>query len=1323
MSTGPSVAPQSGRVKLKLAGDPRGPHPSGVSAGLAANLNGSRSDLAKREPGSRGSWSPSSHDVNIGRPLAPVIPSPVASDPARYVRTQRSVADYKTKSDIDHIYDIPDTYIGSVEPDLRTEWLLDLHNHRLVQSQISLSQGMERLYLEILSNAGDNADFSRRAGVNPDKIHVTMDRTWVTIRNGGVPIPVEYHPDFPGEWVPSIIFGKLRTSSNYDPNVIRMGCGRNGYGSKLANIFSKVFRARIADANTQRLYTGIWTENMKSGPEVNVQTYTGESFVEISWAVDFKRFNMIQYPDEAFGLFARYAADFSLTCKVPVSFNGQEMDLRNIRDYCRLYWNEEACKSAVIHYEWPANAVPEAIRRATGLSREKLIAAASSPEHIAIVELCILDTPDAAVCLSYVNGLMTIDGGVHVKEAFKALSQQLLESINNSFGKSNGAGKKSRNKSTSSTDTNKLPHLTTGDIQPHVSMVLNCRLPDPKYTSQTKTTLASPKPSISIGDDIMKVIEKWQLINRLFAALEAKMFKTLSKTDGKKKKHVFLEKGQDANDAGTNLSGQCVLYLVEGQSASAYPKKRITMTPGGRDRGGYYPLKGKFPNVTKFSIMRLANNSEIVAIKKMGGLVEGADYRNPQYRVSLRYGLFLITADSDSDGKHIITLLVNYFHVYHPSLLTMGMVAYLRTPVVRLKKNNKTIKFFFSTEEYETWNSTAGSEKAGLTVKYYKGLGTSKDEDIVEDLTIAPVVVCVYDDQAPENLRLAFDPHFADARKDWIAKWRNVTQLDDVCIVPVSQFNNELYRQQSVSNFINRELVDYAKEALYRAVPSMYGGLKDSQNKALYAALLYWNYGRNSKAEMKVGRFANNAADKTNYHHGEKGLSDAIIKMAQDFVGSNNLPYFTRDGQFGTRTDGGSDAADARYSETRLEWWIKYAYDEESISIVPKRIVENEEVEPQWLPCVIPMHVINGALGVATGHSTSIPMHNPYDVIRWLKEKCSGIETPAPILPWYRGFKGRIVVLDRGSTTLTENGLPVIGSPTRQNLRASPTEVDAVGLVGGDEDEEILPGEFNPESSGEDEDEDPDGVIAEFEASRARAKGPTMRTIGSFHTTGVDAQGRTNLVITELPIRRWTSHYEKWLDQLIIQKRITDYRPTGDTDSVNIAITGFSHPKGANIQTLCLQRSFGLGNITLIDGEGRPYRFKDIQHVMEVFHIAMIGLYGEVKAKRIKNLEEKIVDLGYRARFITVVCSKELIIINRPEAQIVEEMEKTHQIPALYLDKIKARGFTMEAATKASRDLQQATVELEGLQSLTPQKIWMEKLEALEAALRAAKYG
>ena len=1251
-------------------------------------------------------------------PSTPIVLN--GTDPGRYVRTERSVNDYKTLTDVDHVYQIPDTYIGSIDPNPRTEWLLDLENYRLVQSQISISHGMERLYLEVLSNAGDNTDFSRRANVDPGRIDVKMDRQWIVIRNGGVPIPVDHPEGSPTEWVPSIIFGKLRSSSNYDPKVIRLGCGRNGFGAKLANIFSKVFIVKVGDPQRQRLYTGTWRNNMKEGPEVTIEPYMAESFVEISWAVDFARFNMTEYPNESFGLFARYVADFSLTCKVPVSFNGKQMDYRNIREYCRLYWTDEICKTAIIHYEWPSNMVPEAIQKASGLHREKIIAAAAQSDHIAIIELCILDTPDAAVCLSYVNGLMTIDGGVHVKEAFKAISQHLLEDINASFEKSAGSGKKGK-KASASVENVKTPHLTVSDIQPHISMVLNCRLPDPRYNSQSKTVLASPKPSITISEQMTKVLEKWHLVTRLFAALEAKMFKTLTKTDGKKKKHVFLDKGQDANDAGTNMSSQCVLYLVEGQSASAYPKKRIVMTPGGRDRGGYYPLKGKFPNVTKFSIMRLAGNSEIIAIKKMGGLVEGTDYKNPQYKGTLRYGLFLITADSDSDGKHITTLLINYIHMYFPSLLAMGMIAYLRTPVVRVisNKTGKSVKVFFSTAEYEKWEATApASEKSGTKTKYYKGLGTSRDSDISEDLGIAPIVVCVYDDLAPENLRLAFDPDFADARKDWIAKWRDVTQLDDVVIVPLSQTDEyRLYKKQNLSDFINRELIDYTKEALFRAIPSMYSGLKDSQTKAMYSALIYWNYGRSSKSEMKVGRFGNKAAEMTNYHHGEKSMSDTIIKMAQSFVGSNNLPYFTQDGQFGTRTDGGSDAAEARYSETRLEWWIKYAYDEETIGIVPKRIVEGEEVEPQWLPCVIPMHLVNGALGVATGHSTFIPMHNPYDIIRWLIEKCSGVSNPQPILPWYRGFKGKIIVKHYDYTALTENGFPIIGSPPRTPVPVNEDDV---------EEDQLLPAEINPETPVTDPDADPQSeeaaqFIAEYEATRARSKGPSMITVGLFHVTGVDSHGRSNLMITELPIGRWTSNYEKWLDTLIIQKKIVDYRATGTTETVNIEITGFSHPKGPNAETLCLQRSYGLGNITLIDSSGKPYRFKDPQHVLETFYLAMIGLYGELKKKRIKDVEDQILDLGYRAKFITLVCRGQLIIINRPEADIVGDMDR-HSIPSVYLDKIKARGFTMEAAQKAERDLQQAQVELAGLHKLTPQSIWIEKLTALQQALRSHNY-
>ena len=88
--------------------------------------------------------------------------------------------------------------------------------------------------------------------------------------------------------------------------------------------------------------------------------------------------------------------------------------------------------------------------------------------------------------------------------------------------------------------------------------------------------------------------------------------------------------------------------------------------------------------------------------------------------------------------------------------------------------------------------------------------------------------------------------------------------------------------------------------------------------------------------------------------------------MAQDFVGSNNMGYFKKDGQFGTRADGGENAADARYSETHLAWWIPLVYQKESIELVEKRTTDEEECEPLWLPGVIPMGIVNGTNGIRT---------------------------------------------------------------------------------------------------------------------------------------------------------------------------------------------------------------------------------------------------------------------------------------------------------------------------------------------------------------------
>ena len=152
----------------------------------------------------------------------------------------------------------------------------------------------------------------------------------------------------------------------------------------------------------------------------------------------------------------------------------------------------------------------------------------------------------------------------------------------------------------------------------------------------------------------------------------------------------------------------------------------------------------------------------------------------------------------------------------------------------------------------------------------------------------------------------------------------------------------------------------------------------------------------------------------TQYHHGEKSLIDTFIKMAQDFIGSNNMGYFKKDGQFGARADGGENAADARYSETHLAWWIPHVYYKESVELVKKRVIDDEECEPLWLPGVIPMGIVNGTNGIATAFSTSTPCHNPMDVIKWYREKCQG-KSPKPIAPWYNGFTGKMKIVNRSS--------------------------------------------------------------------------------------------------------------------------------------------------------------------------------------------------------------------------------------------------------------------------------------------------------------------
>ena len=855
-----------------------------------------------------------------------------------------------------------------------------------------------------------------------------------------------------------------------------------------------------------------------------------------------------------------------------------------------------------------------------------------------------------------------------------------------------------------------------------MSLIVNCRLPDPDFGSQSKTKLNNPKPHIEIDKSEVRNVEKWDLIKRLYAALEAKMFRNLERVEGGRGKYITLHAGEDAIHAGTDKANQCVLYLVEGKSASSYPQKRIMYAEkNGQDSGiyGWFPLKGKFMNVRNIDLRdttssekivakfnRMVNNKEVKAIKELMGLKQNVDYNLPENLISLRYGKIMITVDADSDGFHIASLLINFIDRFYNGLLQNGCVAILRTPVVRVyNTKNKIEHRFYTNAEFVNWsekNMVDGKLPKGLkSVKYFKGLGTNTDDEIIDDINTAPVVTVIYDEKAKDSLYLAFDKHESDKRKEWISQWRDATNIEDITFETVEGFT-----QQKITNFINHELVSYTIDALFRTIPSRDDGLKRSHRQALYAALKRFRYGRD-KAEIKVETFAQYASALTHYHHGGASMNGTVIKLAQNYTGSNNLPIFNGIGQFGTSKMLGEDAAAPRYIMLNLPDYISHLYDEEMIEIIPKRMVDGEEAEPIYIPAVIPIHLVNGALGIATGYSSFIPNHNYFEIIDWLRERCNGVTKPNKgklLRPAYRGFMGDIL----------------IPGEEKESVEAMETSDPIDEPESDDDDFDVKEDDGNLR--------DKDFVKAAMHDKARGGKFFNMR--GKILCYPHDeAKKKIDLIIEEIPISKGILAYKddllKVANEKEVDKRYINSIEWGnDTEIPYFKIFGFSAPsknsvtKNALLKKLKLEHSLSLNNLTMINTNGIPEKFKNTNEILECYYGKMIELYEQVKKNRLSNIQHDMNDASYKIHFIRGVISKIIPLLNEKRENVYAAM-KAHKpsIPIEYLKKVGSEDYTQERIIELQEEYNRLSELKTKTEKLTPQQMWLEKLDNLEKCL------
>lgn len=201
---------------------------------------------------------------------------------------------------------------------------------------------------------------------------------------------------------------------------------------------------------------------------------------------------------------------------------------------------------------------------------------------------------------------------------------------------------------------------------------------------------------------------------------------------------------------------------------------------------------------------------------------------------------------------------------------------------------------------------------------------------------------------------------------------------------------------------MNKELIQFSIADCSRSIPCLCDGLKPGQRKILFAC-----FKRKLKGEIKVAQLSGYVAEHSAYHHGEVSLCSTIIGMAQNFVGSNNINLLLPIGQYGTRNQGGKEAASPRYIFTSLNPVTRYLYHEDDDALLNYLEDEGQSIEPDYYLPIIPLVLVNGADGIGTGWSTTIPQFNPREITANLGRMMKN-EPYQPMAPWYKGFQGAI---------------------------------------------------------------------------------------------------------------------------------------------------------------------------------------------------------------------------------------------------------------------------------------------------------------------------
>jgi len=1074
---------------------------------------------------------------------------------------------YQKKSQLEHIKDLPDTYIGSTIKETNSIWNLnnseELH---IIQKEFEYVPGLRSIIEEILVNAFDNmnrvnqknaVENKRLKKVSYIKVNVNREKGEISIENDGEGIDVVLHPT-EKIYVPEMIFGNLLTSGNYNKDEEKITGGKNGFGAKLTNIFSTYFEIETIDRNRKLKYKQVYRDNMSIKEEPLIKNYKEAPYTRITFIPDYSKFKLDGMSEDLELLIKKRAVDMFACSRgqLDIYFNNEKIELETFTDYMRLYLeNEYPTVSCKPNDRWE-------------------IGACMSPNF-------------QFQQVSFTNGICTQRGGKHVDYIVKQITKRMAEFINKK----------------------KKTDIKESFIKDNLMVFVNATIVNPGFDSQTKDTLTTLSKNFGsechVPDAFIEKLAESGIMERALALNEFRDNQVLKKTDGVKKQRVLnIPKLIDAHYAGTKKADQCTLILTEGDSAKAMAVAGISVIPNGHDLYGVYPLRGKLLNVNDKEDLIIAKNKEICDIKNILALKEGKEYKDVS---ELRYGRIMLMTDSDVDGSHIKGLVINFLSKWTSLMNLTGFMTSLLTPIVKVwKKGVKNGKLngtsFYTLSAYNDWIS-AHNDGKGYEIKYYKGLGSSTPQEGKEYFKAFKIVTYHWDEEASSTVNMAFAKDMANSRKTWLSDY------DEDAILDINQSS------VSISDFINKDLIHFSNYDNHRSIPSVFDGLKPSLRKIMYCA-----FKRNLKTEIKVAQLAGYVSEHGSYHHGEMSLNGAIVNLAQNYVGTNNINLLMPEGQFGSRLEGGKDSAAPRYIFTYLSKITNILFNKEDIPLLKRNTDDGDLIEPVFYMPIIPTILVNGTVGIGTGWSTNIPQFNPLDIINNIKLLMKG-EPMIPMNPWYRGFTGNIIRLG-DNKWLSKGVYDVINNNTLEI-----TELP-IGYWTSDF-KELL-------------DMYEKGYKADLPVSTGKKT--------------------SKLAKSKLP--KWAEYTEddgKLIKSYKNQSSEANIKfiITFDSKIMNKLLNGTDKMGLTELEKLFhLSSSISCCNtMNLYDENNKLKNFKSPEAILEYYYTHRLNYYELRRQNIINNLEQDLFLLSTKARFILDVINDDVKIRNIPKAEVVKQLE------------------------------------------------------------------